>query len=58
MILVQNRCDGGLGERLRLLVDDAVALLRVDHRLFTRVAYSAKDEERPTLRRWMPCSRP
>lgn len=51
VILVQNQCDGGLGEYLSLPVaEELLAPLCKDGRLFTRVAYSAKDETgRPRL---------
>ncbi len=45
VVLAQNRCDGGLGESLNLPVDEALLRpLLEDGRLFTRVAYSAKDD--------------
>jgi len=51
VILVQNQCDGGLGEYLNLPVaEDLLSPLLADGRLFTRVAYSAKDNSgRPRL---------
>ncbi len=45
VILVQNQCDGGLGERPHLPVDEELlSPLLEDGRLFTRVAYSTKDK--------------
>jgi internalin A len=45
VILVQNQCDGGRGERGNLPVDAAyLQPFEQDGRLFTRLAYSAKDD--------------
>ncbi len=45
VILVQTRCDGGLGECPNLPVHDTLLQpLLADDRFFTRVAYSAKDD--------------
>ncbi len=45
VILLQTRCDRGLGERPNLPVDDRFLIpLQADGRLVTRVAYSAKDD--------------
>jgi internalin A len=51
VILLQNQCDGGLGECLSLPVDETLLRpLLEDGRLFTRIAYSAKDDSgRPRL---------
>jgi len=45
VIVLQTRCDGGLGECPNLPADASfLTPLLADGRLFTRVAYSAKDE--------------
>jgi internalin A len=45
VVLVQTRCDGGLGERPNLPVDETfLTPLSGDGRLFKRIAYSAKDD--------------
>jgi internalin A len=44
VIVVQNQCDGGRGERANLPVDpDQLRSFEDKSRLFTRIAYSAKD---------------
>jgi len=45
VVLVQNQCDGGLGEYPNLPVDEnLLSPLLEDGRLFTRIAYSARDK--------------
>jgi internalin A len=45
VVLVQNQCDGGRGERANLPVDaEQLQPFEEDGRLFTRLAYSARDD--------------
>jgi internalin A len=51
VVVVQNQCDGGRGERANLPVEPAfLSPFEAPDRLFTRVAYSARDDSgRPRL---------